>query len=398
MGFVSTGFPRSARTRPVPAVRPPIREGTANIKNMPLVTRRTLLFAGVTASRLFGAEKGATFPSDSGRYADPLTSIDVYRLTSPQYSTTMTAYYNRGIARSSGWMLCCCDRAGGPQGFHLDLKSGEMKQLTQVEDLDGATLTLTPDNRSFCFVAGRSVWLASASGNLREREIYRVAEGWERAGGISVGPDGTHVTMVERKGETWRLRMLALAAGGARTVIESASAMTDPIPRPMRAQILYRQAEDAVGMVNMDGTQNRRLKLAAGGLGTPNWSSDGKSLLYLNFPEDHTQLNNLREFTPDSGTDKMIGKTSQFASFDANRDASVFVGASRNNASPAVLLFVRAGHSERTLCEHKSRAEWVAPVFSPDSQRIYFQSDRHGKPAIYCMHVEKLVEKTEAAG
>jgi oligogalacturonide lyase len=37
----------------------------------------------------------------------------------------------------------------------------------------------------------------------------------------------------------------------------------------------------------------------------------------------------------------------------------------------------------------------VAPVFAPDSQRIYFQSDRDGKPALYCMHAEKLVERTE---
>ena len=67
------------------------------------------------------------------------------------------------------------------------------------------------------------------------------------------------------------------------------------------------------------------------------------------------------------------------------------------NTSPDVLLLLRAAHSERTMCEHKaSNAEAVAPLFSPDSQRIYFQSDRHGKPAIYSMHVEKLVEKTEA--
>lgn len=358
-----------------------------------------MLFAGVTVSRMLAAtDRGATFPSDSGRYPDPLTSIDVYRLTKPDYSTSMTAYYNRGIAHNSAWMLCCSDRGGSPQAFHLDLKSGDMKQLTQAEELDGTTLTLTPDNRYFCYAAGRSVWMAPVGGGSRDREIYKIAEGWDRAGSISVGPDGTHLTLAERKGETSRLRMVTLLGpGGARTVVEGQVAMTDPIPRPMRAQILYRQG-DEVWMVNMDGTQNHRLKLAAGGVGTPNWSTDGRTILYLNFPEDKTQLNNLREFTPDAGTDKAIGKTSQFASFGANRDASVFVGASRNNASPAVLLFVRSGHGERTLCEHKSRAEWVSPVFSPDSQRIYFQSDRHGKPAIYCMHIEKLVEKTEATG
>jgi oligogalacturonide lyase len=37
----------------------------------------------------------------------------------------------------------------------------------------------------------------------------------------------------------------------------------------------------------------------------------------------------------------------------------------------------------------------VAPIFSADSQQIFFESDRDGKPAIYRIHVEKLVEETE---
>jgi oligogalacturonide lyase len=90
-----------------------------------------------------------------------------------------------------------------------------------------------------------------------------------------------------------------------------------------------------------------------------------------------------------------VAKTSQFAHFGFNRDTSVFVGASRNAASPTVLILLRVTRRELTLCEHKaSHPEAVAPVFAPDSQRIYFQSDRDGKPAIYCVHAEKLVEKT----
>jgi oligogalacturonide lyase len=360
------------------------------------MTRRRLCLSALAATRLFAeGRKGEILPSDAVRYADPLTEIEVYRLTKPDYTSTLTAYYNRGIARNSGWMLCGSDRTGSPQGFRLDLKSGEMKQMTQIEGLDPSTLTLLPDNRSFCYLAGRSLYILNDS-NLKERALYQAPEGWEPAGGMSVGPDGTHVTLVERRGETSRLRMVTLGQGAARTVIESPFPMSAPMARPMRAQILYRQGGEALWMVNADGTQNRKLRVAAGGIGTPNWSTDGKTVLYLNFPEDRTQLNNLREFTPDTGVDKMIGKTSQFAAFGANRDASVFVGASRNT-SRAVLLLLRTGASERTMCEHKAgNAEAVAPLFSPDSQRIYFQSDRHGKAAIYSMHVERLVEKTEA--
>jgi len=72
------------------------------------------------------------------------------------------------------------------------------------------------------------------------------------------------------------------------------------------------------------------------------------------------------------------------------------VGASRNAASPTVLLLLRLTRRELTVCEHKaSRPEMVAPRFAPDSQRLYFESDRDGKPAIYCVHVERFVEKTD---
>jgi oligogalacturonide lyase len=358
------------------------------------LTRRRLLVSGIAATRLFAQQRGETFPSDSGRYADPLTELDVYRLTKPDYATTMTAWYNRGIARNSGWMLCCCDRTGSQQAFRLDLKNGEMKQLTNATALDGSTLTLTPDNRSFCYFAGRSLFLASLSGT-RDRELYKVPEGWERGPGMSVGPDGTHVTFVETKGEASRIRMVTLGQAIARTVIDAPFTVAHPIHRPMRAQILYRQGTDTLWLVNSDGAQSRRLRTAPGGVASPNWSSDGKTVLYLNLPEDRKQLNNIREIVPDTNADKLVAKTSQFACFGFNRDFSVFAGASRN-ASPAVLLLLRVTQRERTLCEHKSSdPATVCPVFSPDSQRVYFQSDRHGKPAIYSMHIEKLVEKTD---
>ena len=359
-------------------------------------TRRSLLVAALAARRVHAqSAKGVVFPADAERYPDPLTELAVNRLTTPEYATSMTAYFNRGIARNSAWMLCSCDRPGSPQAFHLDLKSGGMKLLTEATGLLPASLSLTPDNHSFCYIAAGSLWLC-ALGNLRARELYQAGEGWELDGGMSVGPDGTHATLVERRGPASRIRKVPLRGGDARTVIEIPVLASNPIHRPMRAQILYRHAPDALSLVNSDGSQNRKLKIAPGGVGAPNWSPDGKTILYLNFPEDRRQLFNLREFNPDTGADKMIAKTSQYASFGANRDASVFVGAS-SNSSPDVLLLVRSSRSERTMCEHKaSDPAAVAPLFSPDSQRIYFQSDRHGKSAIYSMDVERLVEKTGA--
>ena len=338
----------------------------------------------------------ATFPSDWKRYPDPTTELEVYQLTDPAHTSTLPAYYNRALARSSGWMLFCCDRGGSAQAFRMDLRNGQTRQLSEAQELDGASLTLTPDNRSFCNFAGRSLSIATLL-TLRSRELYSIPEGWERCPGLSVGPDGTHAVFAERRGEGSRLRMVPLAQGAARTVVETPFVMSDPIARPMRAQILFRQGAEALWMVNADGSQKRPLKLASGRIGPANWAADGKTVLYLNIPDDPAQLRAIREFTPDTNTDKLVAKTSQFAHFGFNTNTSVFVGASRNAASPTILLLLRVARREFTLCEHKaSRPETVAPLFAPDSQRVYFQSDQHGKSALYGMHVERLVEKIEA--
>jgi oligogalacturonide lyase len=363
------------------------------------LSRRSLLVSGLGAASLWGqGGKGTVFPPDSRRYADPATELDVFRLTDPSYTAVLPAPYNRTIARNSSWMIFSCDRTGSQQAFHLDLKTAQTRQLTDVEDLDPASLTLTPDNRTCCFFAGRSLH-AVVVASLRERQLYTIPEGCDRLPGFSVGPDGTHAAFCESHPKGFRLRMVSLRQGAARTVVEAPFPMTDPIARPMRAQILYRQADQALWLVNSDGQQNRKLRIAPGRIGPADWAPDGKTLLYLIYPEDRKELNAIREHTPDTNTDKLVAKTSQFVSFGFNSDTSVFVGASRNAGSPDLLLLLRITRRELTLCEHKtSRPELVAPRFSHDSQRVYFQSDRHGKLAIYDMHVEKLVEKTDDEG
>jgi oligogalacturonide lyase len=362
-----------------------------------LRSRRSFLLAAAGARLLAQPGRGATGGAVR-RYADPLTELDVYLLTDPAFTSLMPAHYNRAITKNSASLLLASDRGGSLQAWRMDLKNAQSRQLTEVEELDSGSLTLTPDNRSFCYFAGRSLY-SSNFNNPRPRKLYEIPSGWERRPGMSVGPDGTHATFAEGKGETSRLRMVTVTQGTARTVLEGPFAINHPMPRPMRSQTLYRRGDDSMWLVNNDGAQHRQLKLQAGRVGPANWAVDGRTLLYLDFPEDPKQLNTIREHTPDANTDQLIAKTSQFAHFGFNQDTSVFVGASRNIGSPALLLLLRVTRREMTLCEHKaSNPEIVAPRFSPDSQRVYFQSDRHGKPAIYDMHVEKLVEKTETEG
>jgi Tol biopolymer transport system component len=364
---------------------------------VPRWTRRTFLLSGAAAWGLDGqpSAKGTIFDRDWRRYSDPTTEFEVLRLTNPEYTSQMPAYYTRPVARHNGFLLFSCDRTGSLQVFRMDLKTGQTRQLTNATELDAGSVALMPDDRAFCYFDGESLRQTTIN-SLREREIYKAPAGWKRTPGASLSSDGLRMALAESDGTACRLRLVALARGSAETVVEAGWTMTDALLHPRRAQILYRQGDEALWLVNTDGKQNRKLKLADGHIGPARWSPDGKTVLYLHLPDDPKQLHAIREHTPDQNLDKLVAKTSQFAHFGCNANGSVFAGASQNKASPTILLLLRITRRELTMCEHRaSDPQAVAPIFSPDSQRIYFHSDRDGKRAIYMLRVDKFVEQTD---
>ena len=342
--------------------------------------------------------KGSVLPSVVSRYADPSTEFPVFRLTDPEHTSALPPHYARAVSRKGNFLLYSCDASGGMQAYRLDLKTGLARLLTDAENFKPACFTLLADERSFCYADGGRLYLSSLT-SLRPRQVYQAQEGFQPTG-LSITDDGLSAALVEQKGSHYRLQWIRMLDGMATTLAEGDEEMNDPTPRPRRASVLYRRA-GGVWLANTIGTQNAgkqnyRLKLADGQALSATWTPDGKDALYLNVPTDPHKLRNIREFTPDTNDDKAISNTTQYACFERNADGSVFVGASASKASPHVLLLVRAVSRELTLCEHRaSNPVMVSPIFSPNSQNVFFTSDQHGKPAIYRIAVDKLVAATE---
>ena len=359
-----------------------------------LVSRRSFLLAAPAAC--LAASK--TVPAALFRYRDPSTEFPVLRLTDPSFTSVLPAHYQRSIARRGNFLLLASDLTGRMEAYRLDLKTGVARQLSEEEGLDPGSLTITPDERAVCCMANNRLLRIDLS-SAHAREVYRVSEGYEAGGGFSLAEDGLYAALTERRAPeersgAWRLRLIRMADGMAATIAESQEELSDPIPRPRRASVLYRRGKSP-WLANYDGQQNFALRTAQGETGPAVWSPDGRTVFYLNYPSDPHRLHNIRELTPDSQEDRPVADTTQFVAFERNADASVFTGASGSKASPHVLLLVRAVKRELTLCEHRaSDAKMVSPIFSPNSQQVYFVSDRHGKPAIYSIAVEKLVEET----
>lgn len=334
-------------------------------------------------------------------YADPATELEVVRLTDPAFSSGMTAPHLRQFTRRSESLLYWSERypseAPGPcQAFILDLKQGESRQLTEAAALDPLSLSLSPDERSFVFFDGPALHEAQLA-TLRSRELHLVPEGAVRTG-LAVATDGAVLFAEREKGKS---RIVSVLRQQPRKIAEVDQEIDEVMARPHHAQLLYR-AGGQLWLINSDGSGGRQLKTEPGQTGSALWIPSGRTLIYLHIPEDPKALVTLREHTPgslanDAGMDKLLAKTSQFISVSPNADASVFAGASRSRASAYVLILLRVVRRELTLCEHRaSDPAMVQPLFSPDSQSVLFVSDRHGKPALYQVHVGRFVEETSA--
>lgn len=342
--------------------------------------------------------RGRILPSVAVRYADPATEFTVVRLTDPRFTSSLPATGNRGITARQ--LLFASDLDGKWQAYRMDLKSKESRQLTDAENLDAASIALLPNERGFWHFDGPSL-LETTFPGLKQRVIYKVPEGFDKLPGVSYSDDGRSVAFVEKSASGHRLRLLHTQSGEAATLLESSGELTDPLLRPRDHSLIYRIGGE-LRSIGFNGEENRRLPLAGGETPQAQWSADGRAVEYLNRPADPRKLTALREWTPGTGDgqgiDVKIADTSQFVRFHANADASVYVGASGSKASPYLLLLIRAARRELAVAEHRaSDPSMVVPAFSPNSQFVVFVSDRHGRPAIYWIAVDKLVAETDGS-
>jgi len=330
------------------------------------------------------------------RYADPATEFTVLRLTDPQFTSSLAAIGNRGLTARQ--LLYASDSEGKWQAFRMDLKSKESRQLTDAENLDAASIALLPNERGFWHFDGPSLIETSFTA-LKSRTVYKLPEGFDKLPGVSYSDDGRSAAFIEKNSSVYRLRLLHTQTGEAATLVESAQELSEPLLRPRDTSLIYR-SQGELWSIRFNRKDNRRLPLAEGETPQAQWAADGHAIEYLNRPADPRKLTALREWTPGVGAghsqDAKIADTSQFVRFGANADASVYIGASGSKASPYLLLLIRAARRELAVAEHRaSDPALVAPAFSPNSQFVVFVSDRHGKPAIYWIAVDKLVAETD---
>ncbi|MGD0579319.1 MAG: hypothetical protein ABSC08_10365 [Bryobacteraceae bacterium] len=359
------------------------------------LSRRALLVAAGGVSALLGAPaKGVILPADWSHYEDPSTEFEVLRLTHPAYASYLPAWPGRAVSRHSEFAILASDRTGSMQLHRLDLKSGQSRVLVPVSH--PRAFTLSADDRTVYFRHQDSVYALPLAGAPRVVGLGEFAHSQD-ARALCPSEDGTALWFSATTGERAGLIKLRLGARSEPALVLKQADIREPVPNPRRALVLWRSAGDSLWLCEHDGANTRRLDTPAGRVLQAMWSPDGQSVLYLHESGAVAEPIAIREQEVDSRADRLVATTSQYACFARNADATVFLGSSRSQAGPYVLLMLRITRRELPLCEHRSRdASASCLAFSPDSQRLFFQGDSEGKSVVYSMKLEKLVEKTEA--
>ncbi|MBV9084853.1 MAG: PD40 domain-containing protein [Acidobacteriaceae bacterium] len=352
------------------------------------ITRRAMLslLPGSLAAQTSQSRKAKQLPrmGEFVRLLDPATEGVVVRLTALTSTSLLPAPANRFVSARDRFLMFSSNRTGKLAPFQLNLRTGVLRQMAEAVELDPRSVCLDESER-FLYFIDRGVLKEVSIANKRTHTVA------EDVSAFAMGRPGSSAVIV-------RGRDLQVLGGSV-------------IARNVRPECLIRPdgsgcffARDAptdgveywyAAIGNGRGAGGPRL-LSKGKISFPFWSPDGEWLLFLRQIEtEKAMVSEIRQVHVESLIEQRVAATTQFAVFSPNRNATVFVGASRSKAQPNVILLLRSLKREMTLCEHRAKEpRTVSPVFSPDSGRVYFESDREGKSALYSVNVEGFVEKT----
>jgi hypothetical protein len=362
----------------------------------PRTTRRAVL---ALSGALLGLSRGfadvtvAQVEPHKKEFLDPATEFQVTRWTEEGAEARLPGDPDRVISRNDALLLYSSNRSGQWMPYVMRLPSGESTLLAEAQQLQPASLAFLRGDGELIFVDGPSV-VRTQLRRPRPRTLYRADDGWMPTGDIRIAPDDRTVALLQTRSDAARVVFVELSNGRSRTVIEAEKGALTPLDLHPRYGLFLLDSRGLPAF--QGGTPPSPLPaFPEGRILQARFNAEGDRLTYLLRSPGPPERTLLMELALPGGRHELVASTSKFATFSPNPNSSVFVGASDSVAQPLLLLLLRVTRREFALMEHSAtQPSVVQPLFSNNSQLIFFQSDRLGKNCIFSVSVKGLVERT----
>ena len=367
---------------------------------------------------------GRIWPSETVEVRDPLSGIALRQLTNFRAHSHHFYFTNPGWYDGGRRLLVASDRDNRTNLFGLDLDSGQLQQLTDLDPLPlpreveflRACVSSTRDEAYFWYgMELRALDLHS----LETRVLYRMEDGWD-VSMINCSADGHHVyasvseDMSSRfrvdylRGyvgfrETWaarppsRILRIAVDGSGGQILFEESYWIGHVNTSPTRNELLtfchegpWNEVDNRIWGMNVDtgAVWKIRARQEEGeAVGHEYWHADGERIGYHGRRVDGTQfIGHVRYDDTNPVETAFPGKTGHIHS----NGPELIVG----DGGRVVRLWQRQGDgygAPRALCRHDSSMKiqqlHVHPRFSPDGKHVLFTSDVSGYGNVYLAEV-----------
>lgn len=369
--------------------------------------------------------KGKVWPAEWRSFTDSETGAKVTQLTNYKGHSHHLYFTNLGWYDNGRKLLIGSDRNGSTNLFTLDLDTGEIVQLTDLEqtriprELSFLTTTINPRRPEAYFWHGRRL-MAIRLDTLQERVIYEIPEGFMTSM-INCTADGRYVcgSIYEDLSDQFEVDLLHGYVGfreywaakplsqvikvdvdgsGGKVVHEENSWIGHVNTSPTQAAILtfchegpWDKVDNRIWGLNIETGEVWKIRPTEKGetVGHEYWLADGIRIGYHGRTSrgpvfgiiryDNTELD--EAYFPRGSTH-----------FHSNDEKLIVGDGSRSD--PYVYLWKRQGSEytgPRKLCLHRSSFHiqqcHVHPRFSPDGRQVLFTSDRIGYGNVYLVDV-----------
>jgi len=145
--------------------------------------------------------KGKRYPSEKKVLKDAKTDVTIFQMTDHPSIHHNLYFVNPSCTPDGKTVIFVSERSGTANLYKADIESGEIVQLTDIDNLNSFSATPAKDNRRVFFSAGEEVRAIDLE-TLDEYILARFPDG--SVGNCNLSGDGSMlVTAVRRAGETW---------------------------------------------------------------------------------------------------------------------------------------------------------------------------------------------------